>query len=291
MDSISEKIIALSPTFTKKQMVLGKYINDNMLEVALMNAPNIAKKAGVSEATLTRFVYALGYQNFASFQLDIRKRAQEPKNSNPFRQEYIGEPDKNAFARVFGLEKTLMNEMMGMFDPVVFDTCVDKIMNADKVMIIGGSISDFLAQYMAIYLSVIRDDVITFRQLDLSFYGALESMTENSVAIVFSYPRYPKDTMKIVEAISMSNIPIITITDSNLSPMVKYSNYTIITPQRYLIFVPPISTAVTLIHAMLVAIYKKNTGVAKARLKKYEQLVLSTDMFEFKDYNFAEKLN
>lgn len=290
MDRIREKIIALSPNFTKKQMILGKYINDNLYDVALMNAPNIAKRAGVSEATLTRFVYVLGYPNFAAFQLDIRKHAQEPQNSNPFRQEYIGEPEKNAFNRVFGLEKTLMNEMVGMFDPPLFDECVNKIMNADKIMIIGGSISDFLAQYFANYLSVLRDEVYVSKQLDLQFYGTIESFTEKSVAVVFNYPRYPKDTLKLTEAISINNVPIIAITDSNLSPMTKYANYTIITPQRYLIFVPPISTAVTLIHAFLVAIYKKNTAYAKERLKKYEQMVYSTDMFEFKDYNFAEKL-
>ena len=63
--SISEKILSISATLSKKQNLLGKFILDNISDVALMNAPQIAREAGVSEATLTRFVYTLGFNSFS----------------------------------------------------------------------------------------------------------------------------------------------------------------------------------------------------------------------------------
>ena len=72
---IDDKITEAMPNLTKKQAMLGRYICENKYAVALMNAPMIAKEAGVSEATLTRFVYSLGYSSFSEFLLDLRRDA------------------------------------------------------------------------------------------------------------------------------------------------------------------------------------------------------------------------
>ena len=66
----------------------------NMYDAALMNAPMIAREAGVSEATLTRFVYALGYEGFPEFLRDLRRCTLEAKNDNPFRQEVYRRKDR-----------------------------------------------------------------------------------------------------------------------------------------------------------------------------------------------------
>ena len=59
MATINEKIMQMTPHLTNKQMAIGKYICEHIYDAALMNAAKIAKEVGVSEATLTRFVYAL----------------------------------------------------------------------------------------------------------------------------------------------------------------------------------------------------------------------------------------
>ncbi len=288
---VSDKIMEALPKLTKKQATLGRYICENLYAAALMNAPMIAKQAGVSEATLTRFVYTLGYSSFSEFLLDLRRQTHESNLNYPFRQEQYGRKDRPVYKRVFELEKSLMDETLNTIDPDVFETCVDKIATADQILLIGGPPHSFLTDYLTNFLPLFHDNVKAAHSLDMPFFGALESLTEKSVAIVLSYPRYPVETQKMLEAVTSRSITTIGITDSRFSPIIRYCTHYLLTPQRYLmIFVDPNAPAITLMHALLVAIYQKNESYIKKRLNNYEKAIISSDMFVFKDYNFMSKL-
>ena len=255
---IDDKITEAMPNLTKKQAMLGRYICENKYAVALMNAPMIAKEAGVSEATLTRFVYSLGYSSFSEFLLDLRRETQETNANNPFRQERYGRKDRPVYKRVFDLERNLMDETLNAINPEVFDRCVGKIVEADRILLIGCPPHKFLTEYFANFLTIFHDNVTVVQSLDMPFFGMLESTTEKTVAVVFSYPRYPVETQKMVETVANRGLTVIGITDSKFSPIIRYCTHYLITPQRYLIVVDPNAAAITLLHAMLVAIYQKN---------------------------------
>ncbi|MDO4561913.1 MAG: MurR/RpiR family transcriptional regulator [bacterium] len=290
MNTITDKILAMYPSFTTKQKIIGKYISENIFDTALMNAPQIAQKAKVSEATLTRFVYALGYKNFSEFQLDLRKQAQSGAADNPFNQERLSEGELPICHRVFNLEKALIEETQRMLDLDVFDKCVNKLVSANNVMVVGGPCSDYVARYFVNYLTILRPNVCCENRLDLSFYGNIQAMGPKSVALVISYPRYPKMTMRIAQALADKKVPIIGITDSPLSPLAKLSDYTFYTPQKYFVCVSPNAPTFSLLHSFLIAMYQKNPKISKKRFDAYEQDILSTDVFEYKDYNFSELL-
>ncbi|MEG1824590.1 MAG: MurR/RpiR family transcriptional regulator [Cloacibacillus sp.] len=290
MKTISEKIIEAAPNLTKKQTFIGKFICDNIYEVALLNAPQIAKKAHVSEATLTRFVYAIGYSSFSAFQLDLRIQTQEATQTSAFRQISCVGSDEHVVHRILTLEKDLIDETMLSIDPQIFDQCVDRLIQADTVVLVGGPTQGYLVQYLADYLTIFRERVFVVKQRDMAFYGAMEFLCEKSVALVFTYPRYPKETLKIASTLHTQGIPIIAVTDSQMSPIVQHANHVLITPLKYFLFVEPASSAVALIHAMLMRMYQKDNANIKERLKRYEALIIASDMFEFKEYDFTVKL-
>lgn len=118
--SISEKILSISATLSKKQNLLGKFILDNIFDVALMNAPQIARSAGVSEATLTRFVYTLGFNSFSEFLLELRKETINSKGIQ-FRQEPYSESNDLIYRRIFDMEMDLMKETLNNINPTTFD--------------------------------------------------------------------------------------------------------------------------------------------------------------------------
>ena len=285
-----DKITELLPKLTKKQAALGRYLCENMYDAALMNAPMIAKQAGVSEATLTRFVYALGYEGFPSFLKDLRRCTLEARADNPFRQEIYRHRDKPAYSRVFELEKELLDETMNLLDSEMFEKCADILAAADRILLVGGPTHSYLAEYFANFMTLFNPNTSTARSIDIPFLSTLDTMTEKSAAVIFSYPRYPIETQKMAEEIYGRSIPSIAITDSKFSPIIKCCSHYLITPQRYLIFVDPISSAITMLHALLVSIYQKNEQDIKRRMGKYEKAILSIDMFVYKNYNFATKL-
>lgn len=291
MTAIKAGIASNINKLTKKQAKLAKYIYDNLCNVALMNAPQIAAAAGVSEGTLTRFVYSLGYNSFSDFHRELRIETQGQNNDrNPFRQVSYEKGKIPIYRKIFALEQGLMNETMALIDPQVFDKCVDLISSAESVILIGGPTQQHLIQYFADYLSIFRENVHVVNQLNMGFFGNLTSLNKNSVAFVISYPRYPKETLKIIDTIASNGTTIIAVTDSELSPVVKHAKHTIITPLKYILFVEPIAAATSIIHSLLLGLYFQNEENIKVRMKKYEDYILAADMFEFKDYNFADML-
>lgn len=287
MAVITDRIVSMLPQFTKKQRELGRYICDNIYEVALMSAPAIARSADVGEATLTRFVYALGYRNFQSFQLDLRKQTQ---GQAPFTQEDIAEQGAPVYERVFVLDRNLIDETRSAVDPDEFDVCVDILATAKSVLVLGDSVSKFASGYFAEYLSIMRNGVSLANQLGLGFFGDMQALGPKSVVLALSLPRYPKATLKMVDALGSRGIPVIGITDSPVSPLASMSRHILFTPTRYFTFVHPMAPTFSLLHALLVGIYQKSPKAAKMRFDAYEQEIIDTDMFEYKDYNFSRQL-
>lgn len=291
MASVKSNITSNINKLTKKQTKLAKYIYDNLCSVALMNAPQIAAAVGVSEATLTRFVYSLGYDSFSNFHRELRIETQGQNNDRyPFRQISYEKGKTPIYRKICALEQGLMDETMSLIDPQVFDKCVELIGTAESVILVGGPIQQHLIRYFADYLTIFRENVHVVNQLNMEFFGNLTSLNENTVAFVISYPRYPKETLKIISTIASYGTKIIAITDSDLSPVVKHAKYTLITPLKYILFVEPIAAATSIIHSLLIGLYLQNKEGIKARMKKYEEYILISDMFEFKDYNFVDML-
>lgn len=275
MATINEKIMQMTPHLTNKQMAIGKYICEHIYDAALMNAAKIAKEVGVSEATLTRFVYAIGYNSFSDFQLDLRKQVQKPNSYDPFRQ--IA-PHGSAFPTyqdVFLLEKNLLDESLASISSSDFDKFVETLIKADNIILVGGPTQHYIVEYFADYLSLFKDNVHVVHQRNMRFYGKLEFSSEKTAAVVFSYPRYPKEVLKIVETLYKLDVQVLAVTDSHTSPVLKYASQNLITPLKYILFVEPASSALALIHALLIEMYKKDKINIKEKLKKYESLVVS----------------
>ena len=287
--SITEKILAMSADFSKKHNVLGKFILDNIFDVALMNAPQIAREAGVSEATLTRFVYTMGFNSFSEFLLEIRKETINQKGGQ-FRQEPYSGSDDSIYQRVFDVEIDLMNETLNNIDSTSFDQAAKMLSDCDKLLLVGGPIHQYLTLYALNFMCNFRDDIYIINQVNMCFVSLLDSVGPKSAALVFSYPRYSSDVQRITEILSNKKVPIIGVTDSKLSPIVPLSTTYLITPQKYIILADASASAVALIHALMVAMYRKNSSAIKKRLEKYEKNILETDMFVYKDYNFVKNL-
>ena len=290
MDTINKKILEAMPRFTNKQAAIGKYICSNIYDVALMNAAKIAKEVGVSEATITRFVYALGYNNFSDFQMDLRKQVQSINSHGALRQVAPHKVGSSMYQEVFAIEKNLLAETQDAISQTDFDDFVRSLLEAKNVILIGGPTQHYIVDYMADYLSVIKDRVFVANQRDLRFFGELGAEREKTIAVAFSYPRYPQEALRIVETVYNQNIPIIAITDSFTSPVVKYAAQTLITPLQYVLFVEPAASIFAFLHAVLTEMYRRDSNKIKRKFKKYEAVILSSDMFEYKDYDFTMKL-
>lgn len=289
--NIQEKIQSLSANMTKKLAQLGKYIIDNMHETTFMNSTQLALNANVSESTVTRFVYFLGYKSFSEFH---RQLCKEIRNTNyfPSWQELQSNDSKtdSPFRDVYKLETAIMSETFGQLNPEIFDEIVDVLSSSDKLFLIGGTTHTFMSLYAYNFMSLFRENVHLITSIDLHFVSLVETMTEKSSALIFSYPRYPSEVQQMTALLAEKNVQIIGITDSVLAPIIPYCKRYLITPQKYLVLGEANASVIALVHSILLGMYRKNPVSIKHKLEEYEKNVLTLDMFAVKNYDFTKRM-
>lgn len=291
--TLLERIRLKAEDFSVKFSILAKFIVDNIKDVRMIdiNSSEIARRTGVSEATVTRFVHKLGYVNFSEFKTALRKQLQTYLSVQSFRMEQYDDKEGPAYLRVFNLERSLMEETLEMLDPATFDQCIEIMSTSEKLLIIACEPYGFLAEYFYGFLRLYRDGVHLIRDLDLASLGKLiDSHTQGTAAVVVSFPRYPQETQRIVKVLYNKGIRIIGITDSEMSPVVPFAHHVLFTPHKYLIVTDPVASAVSLIHSLIVGFYIRDPSGCKKRLQRYEDLANETDIYVHKNFSFAEML-
>ncbi len=289
--SILERIQESKDDLSPKQASVAKFILDNIRDFGIisMSSSEIARKSGVSEASVSRLATRLGYRNFQELQEAIRKQIQEQFASHPFRMESGVDTTQPAYLRVFNLEQCLMQETLKSLKPEVFETSVNLLCEAEDVLLVGCPPNDFLVGYAHSFLCLYRDRVHTIRRLDLPSLGMLmDSLPRRSVALAFSFPRYPQNTQRIVEILHKRGVSVIGITDSEFAPIIPLVDQYLITPHKYLIITDPFASTMALIHSLIVGMFTKNPAQYRKRLRKYEEYANRTDIFINKDFSFAE---
>lgn len=293
--TLLERIRLKADGFSNKFSILAKFVVDNIKDLRMIdiNSAEIARRTGVSEATVTRFVYKLGYSNFSEFKTALKQQLQVYLSTQSFRMEQYFDYDveEPVYLRVFNLERSLMEETLEMLDPVTFDKCVEIMDTSEQLLIIACEPYCFLAEYFYTFLRLYRDNVHIVRDLDVpSLAMIIDGLSKKTSAFVISFPRYPQETQRIIKLLYNKGIRMVGITDSEMSPIVPFSQYVLFTPHKYLIVTDPVASVMSLLHSLMAGLYKQNPSKYKNRLQKYEELANKSDIYVNKNFNFAEML-
>ncbi len=156
-------------------------------------------------------------------------------------------------------------------DEEVFNRAVDMIMEAKTIYIVGVRSSAALANFLGFYFNLIFENVKLIHTNSVSeMFEQIHRISSDDVMIGISFPRYSKRTLKAMEYAMSKNANVITITDSPLSPMVPFSNCSLIARSDMVSFVDSLVAPLSLVNAIIVAL----------SIRKKESLVNSLESLE-----------
>ncbi len=286
--SIIDELKKCLNSLSKKQKIIAKFVVDNVQDLSFLTAKQVARATGVSEATVTRFVYALGYDNFAQFQQGVRDYNHDKVSSHLCFLDDQNKQDEQGYRAVFNLEMSLMEEALGLIDESSFAASVERLVSADEVWIVACSPHDFLANFIATYMGLYLDHLHVLNNAAFSLVTCADRFGPRSASLVFSFPRYPKETQRIVEIMDKRGVYNIGITDSLLSPIVPFMDSFFLIPHKYLILMDPFAGVFALIHSLIMGIYRHDPQKFKKKLRRYEAFSREADLFVSGNLNLAE---
>ncbi|NEU30565.1 MurR/RpiR family transcriptional regulator [bacterium LRH843] len=223
---VKNKFSTLSPG----QKKIAEFLVDHQEEAVLKTAFQLGKMVGVSETTVIRFSYALGFSGFSDMQDMVRQEWITTKQNSAQHVQIQNEhTEVDMYGKVIEKESQILQQLLNQLNRENLNQTIEELIQADRVYI-GGSGASFAAAHWLYYsLSQLRGNVFLSKHV---LPEQLCELKEGSVAIVFSFPRYSKDSLKLAELVKKQDAKLISITDRQLSPIGQISDITITTEEQ-----------------------------------------------------------
>lgn len=262
------------PKLSKGQRRLTDYIRQNYDKAAFLTAAKMGEAVGVSESTVVRFATQLGYKGYPEFQKALGELVRTKLNSIQRMEVTYGRIEQSEIlTNVLHSDIEKIKQTMDSIDQHAFEMAVDTIINAKKIYIVGIRSCAPLASFLAFYLNLIFDNVVTVNANGSSdIFEQIIHIDEEAVVIGISFPRYSMRTLKALEFASNRKAKVITLTDSVHSPMTLYSSCNLIARSDMASIVDSLVAPLSVINALVVAVCMKKQKEVINTLGKLEEI-------------------
>lgn len=217
---------------TARERQVADLILENPNQVAIFSASELAKKAKVSNSTVTRLIKQIGFDSYDQIRKKVRDEMSEGSPLSLFSgNEHPTIPDKgNLVERFAEQEVTMLRSAFAALSPREIDEITSSLCFAGNLGFLGLRNSHFFAAYA-------RWQFIQFREKTRQMPGAGETIAERiadlgsgDVVMVVAVRRLVKKLERYVEAISKTGADVLLITDPSGEALSKHARWKIICP-------------------------------------------------------------
>ena len=270
-------------SLSKGQKRIASYILDHYDKAAFMTASKLGGIVGVSESTVVRFAFELGYDGYPKLQNQLQEMIRNRLTSVQrieVASEQLG--SERILDKVLNLDIEKIRRTLEETSREDFDGAVKSIVQARSIYIIGARSASSLASFIAFYFHLIFESVHLVETTSTSeMFEQIMRIGEEDIMIGISFPRYSKKTAKALNYARNRNAKVIAITDSASSPLVKESDFFLQARSDMASFVDSLVAPLSLVNALIMAV----------GLQKQEDLKQTFDQLEkiWDEYEVYEK--
>jgi DNA-binding MurR/RpiR family transcriptional regulator len=229
MKQLKERIRINFEQLTKRQQIVAKYISDNTEKVAFYTAKELGDITSTSGSTVIRFCYNLGFSGYSDLQKLIQDTVLSEKQKAPL-ENYLNSTGSIIQSNHL-VEHTLtediayISKLSSSINEEYLQTIIKKIIESENRFVVGFRSSHAPASWLTFSLNVVIGKTQMYRgDTDDAIY-LISQITDKSLVIAFSLPRYTQETVTFVKAAKKKGATILAITDDELSPVGIHADY------------------------------------------------------------------
>jgi DNA-binding MurR/RpiR family transcriptional regulator len=272
-----------------QQKVLEFFLSRG-LEAVYLSAARIAELVDVSHSTVVRTAQALGFEGFPEFQAALQE--QQLGRINSAGVYYLGarklinelvEQDNTSMASI--LQRVMLNDARNIENlvpqiPIAdFEKAVTMILQAERVYVIGLRSSSSMALNFAIGLRQIRGNCQLLQPGVGDMVDQVAAITDKDLLFSICFGRYMRETLHTMDYARKINTPIITVTDTPLSPAAQRAD--LVFSVRYGVWFYGASAALfSLLNALIAAVLVNQNTTAQERLEKLDSIIDEFEIFD-----------
>ena len=276
-----ELIESCYPTLSKGQKNISNYILEHYDTAAYMTASMLGKEVGVSESTVVRFAVELGFDGYPELSRALRETL--GMRLTAVQRVKVADDrisDEKVLDTVLSSDAERIRGTLENIDRAAFNRAVEALLSARRIYIIGMRSSSALAEFLTYYLSLVFDDVRRVRTTSASeIFEQLMKMNGDDVIVAVSFPRYSSRIISAVDYAGAAGAKVISITDSNASPIAKNAYATLTAESDMVSFADSLVAPLSIVNALLVAIGKKKKNEISKTLSALEDVWERYDVY------------
>lgn len=259
---------------SKSHKKIVDYITEHYDKAAFMTAAKLGEVVGISESTVVRFAYELGYDGFPRFQHVLREFVKSKLTAVQRMQITSSKfAERDILSTVLSSDIEKLRQTMENVSVDDFADAIGTISSAKRIYILGARTCFSIANFLGFYLSLMSFDVrlVTTNSASETFEQIFDS-SEGDAVIAISYPRYSRRTLNAVKYAKDRGSRVIAITDSEISPIYSFADHKLIASSDMSNFVDSLVAPLSIINAIIVALVMKNEKQIADKLSALENI-------------------
>lgn len=281
-NSILLKLSEKRGRLSKGQKLIADYIQNHYEKAAFLTASKLGKVVGVSESTVVRFAYELGYDGYPGLQKTLQEMIRNRLTSVQridVANEQIGNDE--ILEKVLNLDIERIRKTIEETNKNDFNSAINSILSAKNIYILGSRSASTLANFISFYFNLMFDNIkLIETTTSAEMFEKILRVSNEDVVIGISFPRYSKQTSSAINFAHNNGAKVIAITDSKHSPIVKDSDYFLQARSDMVSFVDSLVAPLSLINALIVGVGLKKSEELKTTFEKLEKIWDEYDVYE-----------
>ncbi len=263
---------------TASESKITALFEENPNGIAFETVTSIAKKTGVSKASVVRFIiHRLGYDSFNEFQThlkdEVTHRLESPIRSYFMDKTGVAQKSDNCLdLNVPSIIQSLQT-LYEQIDPVLLDRMAELMADSKKSLYVVGQRTSYgPAHYFYTSIKYIRPRVFLLGEENNSFVDQLLEFKKGDVALVISRRRYAKKTLMITEYLAEQGAEVILLTDRELTPLSGHAAYQIVVPSAAPPMYESACSFIALLETLLLSVARICDKARNAHSRKADDL-------------------
>lgn len=268
-DLLSDGRIALTPS---EQRIAQALLNDYPA-AGLGPATHLAKRAGVSDPTVVRFVVKLGFDGFMAFQSSLLGELEERLRSPLTMMGSVPAADEGGVMRGYLQSVGAALRQAETASPQIsFDRAARLIMESRTLLLLGGRFSRHVAEILAAHLEQFRPAVTRLGPVSAETFDRLADLGKRDALIAFDYRRYQRDVIAFAQQAADRGLRLVLFTDRWQSPAAARADVVIISPVEAGSPYDTLAPAVGQVEALVAQIVAERRDQLRPRIERIEEV-------------------
>jgi DNA-binding MurR/RpiR family transcriptional regulator len=272
--SFEERIADRFGRMSPAEQRVARYFQDNRAEVLIASAAALAAKARTSDATVVRATKALGFAGLEDLRrslADELRLSLSPAERLTRTLGEVGGSPAAAFAVTLDIHSRSLETLRRSVSLEQFETAVDGIAGARRVVVFGLGPSAAIANYLVTQLIRFGLDAASLTNTGLLFADDLRKLREGDLVIMLAYGRVYTELAALLDDIGRRALRSFLVTDTLAATLRHRVDLVLSVPRGHAEMLSMHTATLGFIEALLVGVAAKKPDETLASLKALNQ--------------------